>query len=137
MRFWSALVPFALLPIVAANFHLTLNFCKWGGYGLGAPFWGITPANTTSCQTAVDLYFEHPIKYGPEPSAAVCGSNITIFSEDREWADLNGESGQCFQINDGNGHYASCSTHGYYCLSLDVLWCLSDWCKGPGDPGME
>ncbi|KAF8326615.1 uncharacterized protein EI90DRAFT_3069927, partial [Cantharellus anzutake] len=142
MRFWNALVPLALLPIVTANFHLVLIWLEaYDSSRLPSnlmPSWVLVPSNRNHCDSATapnSEFFRNRTGFSLEPTAPLCGSSgITVSKYGAGWNDSQGKTGECFPINDGKGYFIVCGQKdtGTWVV-LDMYWCKSDWCKGRGD----
>ncbi|KAF8324730.1 uncharacterized protein EI90DRAFT_2244009 [Cantharellus anzutake] len=132
MRFWSLFSLIAVLPIVAADFHVGSARCTQSfPHTAGAEaIWGvIIPSNQDGCIGATTLYFGQGIQYGPGMTTKVCGATITI-SGNQTWRSSDGKYGPCYWLNGVVGAVTGCSSAPYEtCVWTDYMWCQSDLCK--------
>ncbi|KAF8341595.1 uncharacterized protein EI90DRAFT_1758333 [Cantharellus anzutake] len=146
MRFWNAVIPLALLPIVAADFHLTLVACAEPELPPDATallHWEILPANQDShiCHTTrPNTYFpKRGVPIGSKIYSSPCGGNITISDRLDEWFSDDGKNGTCWPVmyDGGIGQMTSCPIEkSHWCMVFDVRFCSSDyWCKGRNGGG--
>ncbi|KAF8341606.1 uncharacterized protein EI90DRAFT_3034597 [Cantharellus anzutake] len=149
MRFCNALIPVALLPIVAADFHLAVAICA-GNYDLepisGGPDLTLIPSNQDPPGDGICVkvteprseFYQQRIPVGSVIKAAPCGGNITVSDGLDEWSSDDGQRGWCFPVKYGGGigRRTVCNVDGSKtCVVFDVAFCQSQWCKGPDGSG--
>ncbi|KAF8337352.1 uncharacterized protein EI90DRAFT_3286995 [Cantharellus anzutake] len=156
MRFWNALVAIALLPIVAADFHLGVVTAN----GLGkARLWTVLLPGSKSCRdenfSCLTNGFPNTgrwlpsgiclappwvrqdtaghdgvaVQLGSIVNATLCGLPVTVYSTLGGWPTSNG-SGKCCPTypSTPHVHYATCKASNSV-IYLDLYWCDSCWGK--------
>ncbi|KAF8341600.1 uncharacterized protein EI90DRAFT_3034580 [Cantharellus anzutake] len=140
MRFWNAVIPLALLPIVAADFHALLIGCAHPNYPPEArtPYWTLYPSDKDSdiCAATSTPQARH-VSLGAKINVAICGGNITVSYQLGVWSSTDGRNGICSPVNYGGGigQMTSCVNGQEVCLVFDTHYCTSDFCNGGDGSG--
>ncbi|KAF8341592.1 uncharacterized protein EI90DRAFT_3034542 [Cantharellus anzutake] len=148
MRFWNALIPVALLPIVAADFHVVVVIYGYTNFQpmSGGSYLSLIPSNQDPpgddiCAKVAEPwseFYQQRISVGSVIEAAPCGGNITVADGLGEWSSDGGQSGPCFPVKYGGGigRRTACNVEGTAIgIVFDVAFCQSQWCKGPDGSG--
>ncbi|KAF8341593.1 uncharacterized protein EI90DRAFT_3034549 [Cantharellus anzutake] len=144
MRFWNALITIALLPIVAANWHVLIVTCGTiydsGQSYSGLPYMLFLSSKADRCDSIIEAgnstsWDPRRIPFGSELTAAPCGSNVTVSYRLDSWSSPDGRNGKCFPVTYGGQpqesiwcggvtrvNYDSTATA---CLASDIVYCES------------
>ncbi|KAF8313724.1 uncharacterized protein EI90DRAFT_3085299 [Cantharellus anzutake] len=139
MRFWNALVPIALVPVVVADFHYTTAGCF---DHMGVPtipsFLALLPSNQDSCDDATNpksLFYQlqnGQVTYNNQLTTLLCGANITVeYLDPPIWSSSDGGHGRCYGLS-GGVKSENCTNHANlkgYCSLRDAGFCDSYLCK--------